>query len=44
MSQDSRENFAVKTQISIGGWQGAGEGGEGEKKEKEYVESQIKKR
>ena len=29
MSQDSRENFGVKTQISIGGWRGGGGGGRG---------------
>ena len=30
MSQDSRENFGVKTQISIGGWRvGGGRGWEG---------------
>ena len=34
MSQDSRENFGVKTQISIGGWRGGVEGGEGEKRER----------
>ena len=34
MSQESRENFGVKTQISIGGWRGRGRGREGgEKKE-----------
>ena len=32
MSQDSREKFGVKSQISIGG--GGGRGGEGEKREK----------
>ena len=40
MSQDSREKFGVKTQISIGGggwwWR------EGEKREKGYVESRTK--
>ena len=46
MSQDSRENFGVKTQISIGGGRGEGETGRGggEKRENGYVESQIKKR
>ena len=33
MSQDSREKFSVKTQISIGAW-GEGGGGGGEKREK----------
>ena len=28
MSQDSREKFGVKTQISIGAWGGGGGGGE----------------
>ena len=44
MSQDSREKFGVKSQISIGGWRGRGGGGEreGEKREKGYVESQVK--
>ena len=37
MSQDSREKFGVKSQISNGGW-----GGEGEKREKGYVESRTK--
>ena len=37
MSQDSREKFGVKSQISIGGG-----GGGGEKREKGYVESRIK--
>ena len=36
MSQDSREKFGVKSQISIGGVGGAGRG---EKREKRYVES-----
>ena len=36
MSQDSREKFGVKTQISISG------GGGGEKREKGYVESRTK--
>ena len=39
MSQDSREKFGVKSQISIGG---GGVGGEGEKREKGYVESRTK--
>ena len=39
MSQDSREKFGVKSQISIGG---GGEGGEGEKREKGYVKSWTK--
>ena len=38
MSQDSREKFGVKSQISIGG----GGGGGGEKREKGYVESRTK--
>ena len=37
MSQDSREKFGVKSQISIGGG-----GGGGEKREKGYVESRRK--
>ena len=39
MSQDSREKFGVKSQISIGGGGGGGGGGgrEGEKREKGYV-------
>ena len=37
MSQDSREKFGVKSQISIGGG-----GGGGEKREKGYVESRTK--
>ena len=41
MSQDSREKFGVKTQISIGGGGGGGGGGE-ERKEKGYVESRTK--
>ena len=41
MSQDSREKFGVKCQISIRGG-GSGGGGEGEKKEKGYVESRTK--
>ena len=43
MSQDTRENFGVKTQIRLaggGGRRGRG-GGEGEKREKRYVESRI---
>ena len=39
MSQDSREKFGVKSQISIGG---AVVGGGGEKREKGYVESRTK--
>ena len=41
MSQDSREKFGVKSQISIrgGGRRGGGEGG---KKEKGYVENRTK--
>ena len=44
MSQDSREKFGVKTQISIGWGGGGGRGGqEGEKREKGYyVESRTK--
>ena len=42
MSQDSREKFGVKSQISIGGWGGGGGGGEGKKREKGYVESRTK--
>ena len=47
MSQDSREKFGVKSQISIGGGGGRGAGvgaggGEGEKREKGYVESRTK--
>ena len=47
MSQDSREMFGVKSQISIGGGGGGGGGGaggerEGEKREKGYVESRTK--
>ena len=39
MSQDSRQNFGVKTQISIGGWgdRGGGRGGEGEKERKDIL-------
>ena len=46
MSQDSGENFGVKTQISIGAVGGEGEGGDGggEKRGNGYVESRIKKR
>ena len=40
MSQDSREKFGMKSQISIGG--GGGGGGGGEKREKRYVESRTK--
>ena len=35
MSQDIRETFGVKSQISIGGGRGGGGGGEGEKERKE---------
>ena len=35
MSQDSREKFGVKSQISIGGGGGRGGGGGGEKERKE---------
>ena len=43
MPQDSRENFGVKTQISIGGWRVGGGGRLGwEGGEKGYVESRIK--
>ena len=35
MPQDSRENFGVKTQISIGGWRvGGGETGMGGRRER----------
>ena len=44
MSHDSRENFGVKTQISIGGGRGGGDGGRGrgwgertEKKERKDI-------
>ena len=37
MSQDNREKFGVKSQISIGGAVG-----EGEKREKGYVQSRTK--
>ena len=37
MSQDSREKFGVKSQISIGGAVGGGES-----REKRYVESRTK--
>ena len=41
MFQDSREKFGVKSQMRGGG--GRGEwGGEGEKREKGYVESRTK--
>ena len=40
MSQDSREKFGLKSQISIGGAEGVGR--EGEKREKGYVESRTK--
>ena len=36
MSQDSREKFGVKSQMQGGG------GGEGQKREKGYVESRTK--
>ena len=39
MSQDSREKFGVKSQMQRGV---GGGGGEGEKREKGYVESRIK--
>ena len=39
MPQDSREKFGVNSQISISG---GGEGGEGKKREKGYVESRTK--
>ena len=39
MSQDSREKFGVKSQIIIGGGGGLGEG---EKREKGYVENRTK--
>ena len=49
MSQDSRENFGVKTLDQhwrvageSGGWGGGGEEREGKKRQKGYVESQIK--
>ena len=45
MSNDSREKFGVKSQISIGGGGGGGGGGgrgEREKREKGYVESRTK--
>ena len=43
MSQDRREKFGVKSQISIGGGGGGGGGGrEGEKREKGYFESRTK--
>ena len=42
MSQDSREKFGVKSQISIRGGREWGGVGEGEKKEKGYVESRTK--
>ena len=29
MSEDSRENFGVKSQISVGGWRGEGRRGTG---------------
>ena len=42
MSQNSREKFGVKSQISIGGGVGWGRLEEGEKREKGYVESRTK--
>ena len=43
MSQDIKETFGVKSQISIGGGGGGGgEEREGEKREKGYVESRTK--
>ena len=43
MSQDSREKFGVKSQMRRGGGGGGGGGwGEGEKREKGYVESRTK--
>ena len=46
MSQDSREKFGVKTQISIDGGRGGGGGvwggRGGEKREKGHVESRTK--
>ena len=43
MSQESREKFGVKSQISIGeGGGGRGAGREEEKREKGYVESRTK--
>ena len=43
MSQDIKEKFGVKGQISIGGGGGGvGGGREGEKREKGYVESRTK--
>ena len=41
MSQDSRVKFDVKSQMQRGGVGGEG-GGEGEKREKGYVESRTK--
>ena len=48
MSQDSRENFDVKTQISIGGWWmgmegdgGRGMGGEGEIDRKDIMRAGL---
>ena len=42
MSQDSREKFGVKSQMRGGGGGGGEVGGEGEKREKGYVESRTK--
>ena len=42
MSQDSREKFGVKSQLSIGGAGGGRGRREGEKREKGYVESRTK--
>ena len=42
MPQDSREKFGVKSQMQGGGGGGGEWGGEGEKKEKGYVESRTK--
>ena len=43
MSQDSREKFGVKSQMCGAGGGGEG-GGEREKREKGYVESQTEER
>ena len=40
MSQDSRENFGVKTQISIGGWR-VGGGGDGGRRAEERKRERI---
>ena len=42
MSQDSREKFGVKSQISTGGGGGGEREREGEKREKGYVDSRTK--